>query len=179
MNTNPYESPKSQVTLLPPHSEERTAALRSVHIALLVMLAPAIYNLICSSFFVDMNRTGLPIHSIYRTLNTIGLVAITTAIWFFGLAALDFVTGGLYSVFSRRATLDNWKTTLYITLRRAPVFAFFGAVLWAIWVAAFYQFGFGFYTVSVPIGVAAHLLAAGLYLPLIYQWYKIECSSAS
>jgi len=179
MNTNPYESPKSQATLQSPHSEERTTALRSVRIALLMMLAPAIYNLIYFSFSADTNRIEIPIHSIYRTLNTIGLVAITTAIWFFGLAALDFVTGGLHSVFSRRTTLDNWKTTLYIILRRAPFFAFFGAVLWAIWVAAVYQFGFEFYTVSVPIGVAAHLLAAGLYLPLIYQWYKVECSSAS
>ena len=54
-----------------------------------------------------------------------------------------------------------------------------GAVLWAIWVAAFYQLGIGFYTVSLPIGIAAHLLAAGLYIPLFYRWYKVERAGMS
>ena len=179
MSMNPYESPKSEATPRPPSSAERAAAKRSIRISLAIMLVPAIYNSICFSFPDAPNRSELPIHNVYRTINGIGFVAIVIAIWFLGLAALEFVTGGLHAIFSRNSKLHDWKTSLYVVVRRAPVFALCGAVLWAIWVAAFYQLGIGFYTVSLPIGIAAHLLAAGLYIPLFYRWYKVERAGMS
>ena len=175
---NPYESPRSEATHWLPPSDERIVAKRNVRIALLIMLAPAIYNFICFNFPAHPNRIELPIHSVFRSINGIGFVAITIAIWFLGLPTLEFFTGGFHTVFGRNSKLDDWRTILYLILRRAPVFAVCGAVLWALWVAAFYQLGIGFYTVSVPIGIAGHLLAAGLYVPLFYRWYKTERSSA-
>ena len=177
MSTNPYASPKSHTAPWITPSRARALAQRNVRIALLIMLAPAIYNFICFSFPpTGPDRIELTIHHIYRMANGIGLLAIVVAIWCLGLRLLEFFTGGFHTVFGRNSKIEDWMTTLYQILRRAPVFAVCGAILWTIWVAAFYQLGFGFYAISVPIGIAAHLLAAGLYVPLFYRWYKIERS---
>jgi hypothetical protein len=175
VSTNPYESPRSDATDSLPLPAERAVAKRNVRIALLIMLAPAIYNFICFNFPTNPNRIQLPIF--HQAVNGIGFVTIVIAIWCQGLAMLEFLTGGFHAVFSRNSKLADWKSILYSILRRAPAFAFFGALLWSVWVAAFYQLDIGFYTVSVPIGIAAHLLAAGLYVPLFYRWYKMERAS--
>lgn len=174
MSTNPYESPGIQAAIRSTSNEDRLTALRSLRIALPILVVPAIYNLICFSFPFDANRIDVPIHNVYRTINLIGLVLIVSAIWFFGLLFLESVTGGLHSFLARKSQLEDWKTALYAIVRRFPLFAVPGAALWAIWVAAFYQLHLDFFTVSVPIGVAAHLLAAALYVPLFYRWYKME-----
>ena len=44
-------------------------------------------------------------------------------IWFLGLAALEFLTGGLHAVFSRNSKLHDWNTSLYLVVCRAPMFA--------------------------------------------------------
>jgi len=178
MSTNPYESPKVQATQRLTPNEDRVTALRNVRIALLILLVPAIYNFICFNFPSSADRIEFPAHSVYRTANSIGLTLVVLFIWFFGLTILEFVTGGIHSIAARKSKLAKWKATLYVTLRRAPLFAVPGAALWAIWIAAFYQLHLGFYTVLVPIGIAAHLLAACLYVPLIVRWYKIERSAA-
>lgn len=179
MNTNPYASPNSDVLHRLPQFLERVGAQRRIRIALLILLLPAIYNFVCFNFPADANRIELPIHSFYRAVNSVGLVGITVCIWILGLPALELFTGGCHAVFARNSALQSWKTTLYASLRRAPWFALGGAFLWAMWVAAFYQLGIGFYVVSVPLGIASHLLAAGLYLPLFYRWYEIDRSRAT
>jgi hypothetical protein len=143
------------------------------------MVIPAIYNFICFNFPPIGNRIQLPVHGVYRIMNSFGLVLVVAAIWLFGLTALEFSTGVIHSVVARKSKLDDWKESLYAVLRRTPFFAVPGAVLWATWVIAFYRLQLGFYTVSVPIGIAAHLLAAGLYVPLIYKWYSMERSVAT
>lgn len=158
--------------------EERRTANRSVRIALVILLIPAIYNFICFNFPFSGNRVEPPIYSVYRTVNSIGLVLTVAGIWFFGLKLLELLTGGIHSLVARKSTLDDWKEALYAILRRMPLFAVPGAVLWAIWVLAFYQLHLGFYTVSIPIGILSHVLAAFLYVPLIYRWYKMERTSA-
>ena len=178
MSTNPYESPKSETTRRSPSSDERLVAKRDVRIALLIMLAPATYNFLCFNFAAKPNQIEIPIHNVFRTINGVGFVAITITIWFLGLATLELMTGIFHAVFAWNSNLHEWKTTLYLILRRAPVFAICGAMLWAIWVWAFYQLDIGIYTVSVPIGIAAHLLAAALYVPLFYRWFKIERAAA-
>jgi hypothetical protein len=148
--------------------------MRDVRVALLILAVPAVYNFICFSFIADAPRIEPLLRNVYRAFNATGFIAIVAAVWFIGLAGLEFVTAALHAVFARKSEVSNWKTALYQTLRRAPVFAFLGAVLWAMWTAAFYQLNFGFYAVSVPIAIAAHVLAAGLYVPLICQWYRID-----
>lgn len=178
MSTNPYESPKVPTALQPTANVDRVKALRSVRIALLILLVPAVYNFVCFNLYLNPRRIQLPNHSVYVTINSLGIVLLVFVIWFFGLAIFEFVAGGLHSILARKSLLDDWKSTMYVIVRRAPMFAIAGAVLWAIWVAAFYQLRVGFYAVSVPVGVAAHLLAACLYVPLFYRWYKIEHTEA-
>ena len=109
-------------------------------------------------------------------MNSIGLALAVAAVWFYGLAALELISRVIHSILARSSKVDDWVKSLYWTIRRFPVFAIFGAALWAIWVFAFYQLNMRFYAVSVPIGIAAHLLAAGLYIPLAYQWFRLESS---
>lgn len=154
------------------------AAQRSVRIALLILLVPAVYNFICFNFPSNANQIDVPFRSVfYRTFNLIGLVLIASAIWRFGLPVLEFVTGGIHSIVARNSKIDDWKATLYIIVRRLSMFSIPGAALWALWVAMFFQLQFNFFAVSVPIGIGAHLLAAGLYVPLIYRWYIMERSA--
>lgn len=177
MSTNPYEPPQSQAEPRLTQNEARLIALRSVRIALLILLAPAFYNFICFNFTPNANRAELPIYAIYRILNSLGFLLTVAAVWFFGLKIFEFVTGGFHSIYARNSMLEDWKETLYTILRRVPFFAIPAAVLWAIWVMAIYQLTLGFYVVSIPIGITAHLLAACLYVPLIYRWYKLEQST--
>lgn len=178
MTLNPYQSPRAEATGQTTLDEDRKGALRAVRISLLILMVPAIYNFLCFNFPASLGRAPGTIGVLERTLNTIGLVLLVSAICFFGLAALEIMTMAIHAIVARPAKLDAWKGELYLILRRAPVFAVFGALLWTIWVAAFYQLQVGFFAISIPIGIAAHLVAAGLYLPLIYRWYRIERSTA-
>ncbi len=178
MNGNPYEPPAAQTSRLSSWTGDRASARRNVRASLLIMLAPAFYNFFCLHLRHEVESVELPFDMLIRILNALEFIAIVVSIWFFGLVLLEFVTAGLHSLLSRKAELNDWRKTLYRTLRRGPVFAFFGAALWLTWVFAFYQLDVGFYAVSVPIGIAAHMLAAGLYVPLIYRWYKLERSAA-
>ncbi|MGI9469633.1 MAG: hypothetical protein ACR2OA_21095 [Rubripirellula sp.] len=176
---NPYASPQTDSTGLPTPSKNRGVAQHHLRLALLILLAPAAYNFICFSFPAEAGAAGLHIPAIYRWINGFGFVVTAAAIWFFGLPLLELLTLGLHRIFGRTSSALAWKEALYQVLGRAPFFAVAGAFLWALWVAAFYQFGVGFYAVSVPIGIAAHLLAAGLYVPLIACWYNLRRSSSS
>ena len=178
MNTNPYESPQSEDSPRPSAIDQRVRARRDARVALLILLVPAFYNFVCFNFSFDASRIGFSVRNVYQLANGVGFIAGAVAIWILALPVLEFLTGGFHAVFGRNSKLDDWKTALYRILRRAPIFAVGGAILWAIWVGAFYQLGIGFYTVSVPIGVAAHVLAAGLYLPLFYRWYELERAAA-
>jgi hypothetical protein len=175
MSTNPYESPQTPAAL--PNDDRRTAN-RSVRLALVILLIPAIYNFICFNFPSDGNLDELPIYGVYRTFNSIGLLLVVVAVWLLGLKFLEFLTGGIHSVFAQKSNLKDWNEALYAIVRQMPLFAVPGAVLWAIWVLAFYQLQLGFYTISLPIGILSHVLAAFLYVPLIYRWYKMERTTA-
>jgi hypothetical protein len=178
MNTNPYESPQSHAVVQPMPNKERGAANRSVRIALSIMLIPALYNFISFNFALADTLHEAPSFVVYRTFNFIGLLLIVVAIWLLGLKFLEFLTGGIHSVVARKSNLKDWNGALYSIVRRLPFFAIPGAALWAVWVWAFYQLQLGFYSISVPIGIGAHLLAACLYVPLIYRWYKMERTAA-
>ena len=171
MSTNPFESPSSPAQQRPSQNEPRNAARRNMKTALLMLLPAALYNFACFNF--PLTAT-LPIHRLYQAVNSLGLISIVAFVWFFALTCLEGITGGIHTMVARNSSLAAWKKELYAILRRLPSFAIPGTVLWTIWVAAVYQLRIGFYAVSVPVGVAAHILAACLYIPLVYRWYKLE-----
>jgi len=174
MKANPYETPSELIEQDPRSSSTRTAAQRHVRMALLIMLLPAAYNFVCFNFSPSFDQIEFPNRSLYRMANLIGFGLIAAAVWWFGLTLFEFVTRGIHSIVARKSKLAEWQRELYSNLQRAPGLAIPGAVLWAVWVLAFYQLQIKFYLVSVPVAIAAHLLAAWLYLPLAYQWFQIE-----
>lgn len=174
MNQNPYTQPESQQTVIPALDVDQTSARRSVRTALLVLLLPAVYNFCCFNFPGRLATGQASVPVVFVIANSAGLIAVAAAIWFFGYQALELIVRLIHSIVARHSKFEQWRHALHVTLVRLPVFAIFGAILWVIWVAAFYQAGIGFYTISWPIGLAAHLLAAGLYVPLIYRFYRLE-----
>jgi hypothetical protein len=113
-----------------------------------------------------------------RTVNLVTLCLTVVSIWFWGLILLERIATLIYWVVRRkrvcRSTLQQWKQQFYQALQRGPNLAFLGAILWVIWIVAIYSLQLDFFSVSLPIGIAAHILAACLYLPLFYSWYRLE-----
>lgn len=174
---NPYEVPQSGARVAPdvesPRNEDRNRAIIAFRIATFLLLFPAAFNL------YEFNQTifGGPIASpkfvIYQAVNWMWLFVGGVVIWFAGHWLLEKVTRVIYLWQPRRTSLDEWNSALHRTLRTAPILAFLGAVIWAFWVVAFYQWQLDFMLISIPIGLVANALGAMLYGPLIYRWYKL------
>ncbi|MEE2936525.1 MAG: hypothetical protein VYA84_11070 [Planctomycetota bacterium] len=113
-----------------------------------------------------------------RTVNLVALCLTIVSIWFWGLILLERIAALIYWVAGRtrvcRSTPQQWKQQLYHALQRGPNLAFLSAILWFVWIVAIYPLQLDFFSVSLPIGIAAHILAAYLYLPLFYSWYRLE-----
>lgn len=152
----------------------RANALRRIRYALLILLLPAIYNFICFSLLVDSLVGDLHMWMIYWAVNGMGFAALATAVWFLGLRLLEVWTVVVHKIFGSKATLENWNAALYEVLVRGPLLAVLGAIVWGIWVVAYYHLSVGFYMISIPTGIAGNLLAACLYVPLLYRWYSLE-----
>lgn len=178
MMPNPYASPESDSTGLHDSSKSRRLAQSCLRLALLILIAPAVYNFTCFSYPAATAPDELRIQNSFAWINGIGFCFTAAALWFLGLPVLELLTVVIHKVFGRTTSVEAWKEALYQSLRRAPFVSVLGAVLWTLWVAAIYQMGVGFYAASVPIGIAAHLLAAGLYVPLFVRWYTLEHSKA-
>lgn len=175
MSVNPYESPTVPAGRPSPTSPARRAAQRSVRLTLLFLLVPAAYNLV----FYPSKYVGVefPLHVLYHPVQTLALIIIGLAIWFFGLKLLESATAGIHGVLGRSSRLADWQATLFIMLRRAPFLALPGAALWGLWVFAVLGQHVNFYAASIPTAIAAHILAACLYLPLAYRWFQLERSA--
>ncbi len=174
MDTNPYESPVSPAeNTASDDSPDRKAARLSLRVCLIILLLPGLYNYAC----FDSQLIGpLPpdLRFLLRAFNLAGIAMVSVSIWFFGLLILEVLTKLVHSSLSRSSDLAAWNESLYVTFRRAPYFAVAGSVLWIIWVYGFYETPISFYAISYPIGILAHLLAAGLYVPLFRRWYHIR-----
>ena len=177
MTTNPYQTPQSNPKALI-YSASRFAAFRSVRISLCILLVPGICNFICFQFPESLGSTGFQMTKFDRTANLVTLGLTIVSIWFWGLILLERITAFIYWGVGQarvcRSTPQQWKQQLYHALQRGPNLAFLGAILWAIWIVAIYSFQLDFFSVSLPIGIAAHILAACLYLPLFFSWYRLE-----
>ena len=171
---NPYATPESVCHVELGLAGLRADALRRIRQALLILLLPAFYNFICFNLLVAPLVGDVHTRMIYWVFNGMGFIVIATAVWFLGLRLLELLTVVLHKLFGRKATLENWNAALYEVLLRGPLLAVLGAIVWAIWVVAYYHLNVGFYMISVPTGIAGNLLAACLYVPLLYRWYALE-----
>jgi hypothetical protein len=182
MIENPYQPPQLSVretdrTVIASgeSAARRAAALFYVRLILGLLTLPAIYNVICFSY-PGQAISPIPVgmRNTFFLGNLVALIAFVSIIYFAGLWFFEVLTRGSHAIFSRRPTLTLWLDALYATFIRSAPYAVAGSVLWAIWVYGFYQTNVDFLLLSVPVGILAHTLAAALYLPLIYRWYRIE-----
>jgi hypothetical protein len=171
MSDNPYQTPQSVAELYSLRTTVRMVAERRVRAASLILLVPAIYNFVCFSYAIGNSQIVYPFFVISLAMNSLGFIFVVATVWFFGLKILERITWLAYRLMSRKDNLDDWLKALYLALDQTPMFAVLGAILWTMWVVGFYHLQVGFYAISVPIGIVAHLLAAALYLPLFYRWY--------
>lgn len=178
MSINPYAPPRSTEDPLEPASLERLVARRQVRMTTLILLVPASYNLVCFAFSPATNRRVIPLPPEVKALNLVGFVVLIVLIWLLALPVLELVSRGVHALAGRRSPPEEWLRALYASLRPAPFLAVGLAAIWMGWVVAFYRWGMDFYSVSVPVGVASHVLLAGLYAPLFYRWYRLVRNSS-
>ena len=173
---NPYEAPRSLDSLpleTTASSATRRIGIWCLRISLLFLVIPAAYNTAHFNAEVFIGWPNPLISLVFQLTNWFWLVVTGLALWFGGLWLLEGVTGLAHRWCSRRDTRLSWKEALYATLQTAPILASFGALTWGFWVFAFYQLQWNFYLISIPAGILGHGLAAALYLPLFYRWYRL------
>lgn len=173
MSDNPYRSPTAESSETGDDRLRRRAE-SAFRLSTCILIVPALYNYwqfdsqaIASSALPSAAMTT------YRTTNLACFVVGGTLIWFFGVRLLEWLSGKLRNVVAQRADPDAWHRVLYENLARTPAFAIAGACLWAIWVYGFYVMSWNFMVISWAVGVPSHLLAACIYLPLAYRWYRL------
>lgn len=176
-NPNPYEVSRSllaPVILTQTHASARQAGQRNFRTALVILLIAAAGNVACYNHQVFSGWPN-PFQSLlFQGTNWSWLVATSVLIWFWGLALLEWIAGCVHALRSPQTTLEMWKLAVYDSLGLAPLLAILGAITWVVWIAGFYFWNLDFYLISIPVGIVAHLLAAGLYLPLLYRWYQLS-----
>lgn len=177
MSDNPYEPPQQAFVPAAADLPERTRAIGDVRKTLLILLLPAVYNFRCFSRLGADDRFEDSPMIILGIFNAVGFIILFTAIWLFGLSGLELITSFVNALTGQTRQLNQWEQELYKVLRRMPQLAWAGAALWVVWTIAVYQLSVDFYLISVPIGIAAHVLAAALYLPLFFAWYRLATES--
>ncbi len=172
MSNNPYSPPETASER--DFSEEAIARRRaetSLRIALCILSVPAAYNY----YWFNLRYAANPLPSVdlMFAIDAAAGIAVFVGVWFFGLPLLELATLFIHRLLGR-AVLQLWNAELYAVLRRAVVLSIAGALVWGVWVLLFYSSSVNFFVISIPAGILAHLLAAALYLPLFYRWFRIE-----
>ena len=98
----------------------------------------------------------------------------TCLLWFLCLPMLELMTWWIFRVILKSERLADGMNALYESLRFAVYFAIAGALLWMIWNVGYYDWHIDFFTISIPVGILANLLAAGIYIPLAYRWQRVK-----
>lgn len=168
MDDNPYAPPTTASAISRVYSREQ--ALRSLRIALIILLIPAAYNLYCFDY-AGIRKPYL-FRDVFRIANITGMTLIALFVWFPALNILEVAIRFVRKEWAPETQLSEWYSEIYKALRRAPYLAVPGAFLWYIWVEAFYEKSMSF-ALTLMIGAAAHLLAAFLYVPLLLGWYRL------
>ncbi len=177
--TNPYQSPAvTSHTTTSSQGDAMTIAQRrsavvSVRIAILLLLVSGLFNYYAFDTFVIGNAMPAGFHTFLRVINLGGIFAVTALSWFLLVPGLEVLARFVRHLSGRQSTVSQWNEAIYRSLRPAAYLAIPGTILWGIWVAGFYFGQLNFTLLSLAIGVPAHLLAAGLYVPLIVRWYLL------
>lgn len=179
MNENPYQPP--QTILAAKQAIEidgvlRRRARRRWQLATLILFLPAMNNLWLFENLM-VNQGGPAPDPAAQGMDAILLAAVFAVAGLVGLNLLEWITDRLQRWLGSPANAGKWRSALYETVEQSFAFAVPGALLWKAWLIGIYQWQWDFQWVSIPIGILAHLLAAGLYLQLAYRWYKIESSN--
>ena len=180
MTENPYQSPDVPSEAVNAGSSLRKRARLSFRVATLVLLIPAVYNYWeFDANVIASSRLPGDLATLYRMINVLGFIVGGPLIWFLGVPLLEAAARLIRTIFANGTDRTTWLETLYRSLSWTAFLAIPGAALWVIWVFVFYQKQVDFYTIYWAVGVPAHLLAACLYLPLIYGWYRLATSKTS
>ncbi len=180
MFENPYQSPGDLSRGGNGVAASRERAWRSFRIAFLILLVPAIYNYWAfDTYVIAAIRLPGDLVNLYRLGNVLGFIMGGSLIWMLGLPVLELAARLIRAVLATGTDRGSWLEILYRSLSWIAILALPGAVLWGVWVFAFYQRQVDFYTISWAIGIPAHALAACLYLPLIYRWFRLALSAAT
>lgn len=164
MSINPYAPPSWPDVAGLPEAELRTLACQRFRLSHLILLVPAILNLVCFNWLQP---------PVFVLGNSLGFVAIGLFVWFLGFGTVDRVSSLLHGLVCGNRAHQEWNRTLYLRLISLPGFVAVGSLLWILWVVGFYLMGMSFYFISYLVGVPAHILAACFYIPLIMNWYRI------
>lgn len=182
METNPFQSPvatdqaKENSVASQQLAESKRRTVISVRAAILILLLAGLFNLYAFDYFLTQNMITPRVQMGVRVFNLVGIAMITLLCWFLFVPALE-VLGRFVRHFSgRHSDVAAWNDAIYRSLRPAIYLAIPGAIVWGIWVFGFYFVHFDFLTLSYAVGIPAHLLAAALYLPLIFRWYTLARS---
>ncbi len=171
---NPYRPPTESNDVSQPVAARRIA-LWQIRIALAILLLPGIHNYLCvdQALRTPQAERGFELAPMWREFNLACITLLAIVIWFAGLSLLEFAARVLHRCLSRRIEDSTWLTVLYTALAKASYFALAGAILWFLWNIGYFYLKLPYLALAIPLGAAAHLLAAGLYLPLLYRWYRL------
>jgi hypothetical protein len=187
-DSNPFAPPTAQfipqAKLLV--NRDRKLARWSLLLSYLFLAIAAVFNnwAFLASIPFGMGPRSGPFVSVFDVSISYSVTALIVVTgfgiaWFFlGLGILETLTRVLHSVFSKKETVSPWIKQLHIVCKQSLLFALPGALLWVFWVYGFYFLEIEFYALSVPVGVAAHVLAAGFYLQLFVRWFLVERAAA-
>lgn len=160
--TNPYRSPLAVDESPTPAHLSRDAALFRFRIGAFLLSCSAFVN----AFFL------LHDHLIFLPANVlvISCIGLTAAFALFPLLERIALIGR--AIFSPRSNLAAWNAAIYDSFHYANWLGLAGALLWTFWSIAFFELKVNFYLISYLVGPPAHILAACIYLPIIYGWFK-------
>lgn len=172
---NPYRAPRVD-ELAADHVLDRQAALMHVRVALLVLAIPTVCN--WAALFVHRadptdDLDGLRL--LLGIVNAVGLMFLFPILWFLTLPLCEVIAKITYWFCGRGVSQTAWVGALYQSLRRVPRAAVAGAVGWLVWLRLFFFAGHsGGFGLDVSFQLAGHLIAAWVYVPLLYRWYLLR-----
>ncbi len=177
MTTNPYQSPQVESTSPEFQVPRRAEALQSVRIATLLLTADGVFNVFAfyhtfTDFYIIVGKG--PIYDPREiAVVSFAVILVFLASWFLLLPVLEFLGQLLREMLAPRVNREQWNEALYLSLKYAAWLAVPGMILWLAWVIAFYYLRLNFYLISYAVGIPAHILAACVYVPLLYRWFKL------
>ena len=172
MVETPYTSPPS---VSPAHAGRASAIWSTIYCGLILSVG-AVYN---AYMFAEFdNPAPENVIAVLQIANIAGALFVVAVITFFTLPLLELLSSACCYLFAKSSSLDKWHGELYAVLSTTVPFAILGAIVWCSWVYAFYVLRMDFHQISVPTGMAAHVLAAFVYLRIVFRWWRLEHSPA-